>query len=146
MKHRVGAGRDQRRDRLAVGDVAGDDREPPVVGQRQRRRRVVEQHQLLDRPARGPAVEQPHRDPPPEKPAPAGDHDAHGLPPLCACRTAAGCLDGLAVEVRGARQRQALDNRLCDLTFVRLIPYFLAQPSPAIVSPLGRYSQPIQPE
>ncbi len=48
VEHRMGAGRDHPAHRLAVGDVAGHDAQPLVVRQRQSRRRIVEQNQLVD--------------------------------------------------------------------------------------------------
>jgi hypothetical protein len=77
MKHRIGAGCNDARHRLAVGDVAGDERQTLVIRQRQRRGRVVEQCQLVDRPERRTFRQQLQRHPPAEKAAPAGDHDAH---------------------------------------------------------------------
>jgi len=97
MKNRIGAGRDQPLHRFTVGNVAGDEPDPPIVGQRQCRGRVVEQHQFLDRPKRAAVAEQLQRDPPPEKPAPSGDHDPHVLCPIV-CWMADCVLRGLALR------------------------------------------------
>ena len=48
MKHRVGPGSHYSAYRLAIGDVAGHQSQSPVLGQREGRGRIVEQHELVD--------------------------------------------------------------------------------------------------
>jgi hypothetical protein len=73
VKDRIRAGRDHLADRGAVGDVAGHQTQPRVLGQWQCGGCVVEQHELVDVAA----VEQTQRHPAAEKPASTGDDDPH---------------------------------------------------------------------
>ena len=74
MKHRVGPGSHYSAYRLAIGDVAGHQSQSPVLGQREGRGRIVEQHELVDFEA----FEQAQRYAATEKAATTGDDDAHG--------------------------------------------------------------------
>ena len=77
-------------------------------------------------------LERANKDPllPAEKAATAGDHDTH-------------LLSFNANQDRGRPGRMRAGR--AQSTPYQPMPYFLAQPRPAIVSPFGRYSQPIQP-
>ena len=74
MEDRIRSGGDYPAHRLEIGDVAGYQLQPPVLGQRQGRGRIVEQHELVDFAA----FEQAQRYAATEKAATTGDDDAHG--------------------------------------------------------------------
>jgi hypothetical protein len=86
MEHRACAGADHPTHRRAIGDVAGHQPQPSVLGQGQGCGCIVEQHELLDIAP----LEQVPRHAGPQKAAAAGDDDAHGSAPDAGPRRSAG--------------------------------------------------------